>query len=490
LGKVGLRTTGASLRQATLFLIKLSERLDPWTEMKKILVVDDEAGIRETLKALLKSDYTVVLASNGEEGIRHFQESAPDLILLDVAMPKMDGMTALKKLRAINPDVPIIMLTATLTAKTAVEAMKIGADDYLTKPFDLEELKLVIAKELATRALHKEVLQLRTDVSKRYGLENIIGNSRPIEDLFSKIRHLADTKTTILLMGESGTGKELVARALHFNSLRKHRPFIAINCAAIPETLLESELFGHERGAFTDAQSRRIGRFEQAHQGTLFLDEVADLSLSCQAKILRALQEKKFMRVGGTELIESDVRLIAATNKVLEEEIKQGRFREDLYYRINVVPISLPPLRQRKEDIPLLIKHFLNKKAKEEALIPKTITPKAMELLIQYDWPGNIREMENIIEQMATLSSGNVIDTDDIPITVLKKVKQNSGEWGDMPDHLSLNEAVQTLERKMISQALKRTGHIQTRAAKLLGISRRILKYKMDGLRLDDPEKR
>ncbi len=456
--------------------------------MKKILVVDDEAGIRETLNALLKSDYALVFASNGSEGVRQFQEASPDLVLLDLAMPKMDGMAALKKLRDINPETPIIMLTATMTAKIAVEAMKIGANDYLTKPFDLEELKLVIARELATRALKKEVLQLRTDVSKRYGLENIIGNSRPMQDLFSKIRHLADTKTTILLMGESGTGKELVARALHFNSIRKHRPFIAINCAAIPETLLESELFGHERGAFTDAQSRRIGRFEQAHQGTLFLDEVADLSLSCQAKILRALQEKKFMRVGGTELIESDVRLITATNKVLEEEIKKGRFREDLYYRINVVPISLPPLRQRKEDIPLLIIHFLEKRAKEEPLSAKTITPKAMEQLIQYDWPGNIREMENIVEQMATLSIGNVIDAEDIPLAVMKKPKPAESGWDDLPDPLSLDEAVQALERKMISEALKQCNQVQTRAAKLLGISRRILKYKMDALGRQDQE--
>jgi DNA-binding NtrC family response regulator len=454
--------------------------------MKKILVVDDEPGIRETLKALLRKDYALAFSSNGEEGVQHFQDTSPDLVLLDLAMPKMDGMDALKKLREISPEVPVIMLTATMTTRTAVEAMKIGANDYLTKPFDHEELKLIIAKELATQALEKEVIHLRTAASRRYGLENIIGNSRPILDLFSKIRHLADTKTTILLMGESGTGKELVARALHFNSLRKPRPFIAINCAAIPETLLESELFGHERGAFTDAQTRRIGRFEQAHQGTLFLDEVADLSLSCQAKILRALQEKKFMRVGGTELIESDVRLIAATNKILEDEIRKGTFREDLYYRINVVPISLPPLRQRKEDIPLLVKHFFDKKALEEQLPPKMITPKAMELLIQYDWPGNIREMENIIEQMATLSPKELIDTEDIPIAVLKKLKHANAEWTDLPIHLSLDEAVQNLERKMISQALKRTGQVQTRAAKLLGISRRILKYKMDALGLED----
>ncbi|MDC4204231.1 MAG: sigma-54 dependent transcriptional regulator [Candidatus Manganitrophus sp.] len=317
--------------------------------MKKILVIDDEISVQESFRNFLKREYALVFASDGEEGVRRFQEAFPDLILLDLIMPRMDGMAALKRIREADEKIPIIMLTATRTIKTAVEAIKAGADDYLTKPFDLEELKWLLAKTLSNRDLEKEVQALRTEVSKRYGYENIVGSSGAIQAVFEKIRHVADTKTTVLLLGESGTGKELVAKALHYNSSRRNHPFMAINCAAIPETLLETELFGHERGAFTDAQSRRIGRFEQADHGTLFLDEVAELSPPCQAKILRALEERKFMRVGGSDLIETDVRVIAATNKDLEEEIRKGRFREDLYYRINVIPIFLPRFAKERK---------------------------------------------------------------------------------------------------------------------------------------------
>lgn len=451
--------------------------------MKKILAIDDELSVRESLRVLLQKDYSLSFAADGVEGLACFQECSPDLVLLDLTMPKMDGMAVLKKLRKIDRETPVILLTATRMVKTAVEAMKAGAHDYLTKPFDLDELKWVIGKVISNRLLEKEVQQLRQEVSNRYGLDNIIGNSKAIQDIFVKIKSLADTKTTILISGESGTGKELVAKALHFNSIRKNRPFVAINCAAIPETLLESELFGHERGAFTDAQSRRIGRLEQAHEGTLFLDEIADLSLPCQAKILRALQEKKFMRVGGTEMVESDVRLIAATNKNLEEEIERGRFREDLYYRINVVPISLPPLRKRKDDIPLLIKHFLDKRAKEAQEASKAISQEAIEKLVEYEWPGNIREMENIVEQMAVLCQGGVIGLEDIPLSLRKKIALGPAAEETAPlGHVSLDQAVRDLERKLISQALDQSGHIQTRAARLLGISRRILKYKMDAL--------
>ncbi|HEY5599382.1 MAG TPA: sigma-54 dependent transcriptional regulator, partial [Candidatus Manganitrophaceae bacterium] len=399
------------------------------------------------------------------------------------------------------PETPIIMLTAARTIKTAVEAMKAGAHDYLTKPFDLDELKLVIAKEMANRALREEVQQLRTEVSRLYGVENIVGKSQAMQEVFAKIRSLADTRTTILIQGETGVGKELVAKALHFNSAVRGRPFVAINCAAIPEGLLESELFGHERGAFTDAQSRRIGCFELANRGTLFLDEIGDLSPSCQAKILRALQEKKFMRLGGTETVASDVRLIAATNKDLEEEIRKGRFREDLYYRVNVIPIHLPPLRERKEDIPLLIKFFLEKKAREESAPPKKISKKALEALIQYDWPGNIREMENVIEQMWMLSSTETIGPEDIPLTLQKQggtlhvqdrtlhVKEKRADIQEITfaEGVSLERAVEEFERKWILQALKKCDDVQTRAARLLGISRRILKYKMDALGISPP---
>ncbi len=456
--------------------------------MKKILVIDDEISVQVSFRNFLKKEYLLLFASDGEEGVRRFQDASPDLILLDLIMPRMDGMTALKRIREADEKIPIIMLTATRTIKTAVEAIKAGADDYLTKPFDLEELKWLLDKTLSNHDLEKEVQALRTEVSKRYGYENIIGNSRAIQEVFEKVRHVTDTKTTVLLLGESGTGKELVAKALHYNSSRRHQPFMAINCAAIPETLLETELFGHERGAFTDAQSRRIGRFEQAHRGTLFLDEVAELSLPCQAKILRALEERKFMRVGGSDVIEADVRVIAATNKNLEEEIRKGRFREDLYYRINVIPISLPPLRQRKEDIPLLIKHFLDKKSAAEGVPPKSITPEAMEVLSCYEWPGNVREMENLIEQMVTLSSSQQIDLDDIPLAIRRRRGPSALNESTPFKELPLEEAVAQLEREMISHALEQSRHVQTRAAKLLGISRRQLKYKMDALGLSGKE--
>ncbi|MCG3115561.1 MAG: sigma-54 dependent transcriptional regulator [Candidatus Manganitrophus sp. SA1] len=456
--------------------------------MKKILVIDDEISVQESFRNFLKREYALVFASDGEEGVRRFQEAFPDLILLDLIMPRMDGMAALKRIREADEKIPIIMLTATRTIKTAVEAIKAGADDYLTKPFDLEELKWLLAKTLSNRDLEKEVQALRTEVSKRYGYENIVGSSGAIQAVFEKIRHVADTKTTVLLLGESGTGKELVAKALHYNSSRRNHPFMAINCAAIPETLLETELFGHERGAFTDAQSRRIGRFEQADHGTLFLDEVAELSLPCQAKILRALEERKFMRVGGSDLIETDVRVIAATNKDLEEEIRKGRFREDLYYRINVIPIFLPPLRQRKEDIPLLMKHFLDKKSAAEGLPPKSITAEAMEILSGYEWPGNVREIENLIEQMVTLSSSQRIDVDDIPLAIRRKPGRSPSNDLLSFRELPLEQAVEQLERQMISHALEQSRHVQTRAAKLLGISRRQLKYKMDALGLSGKE--
>jgi len=452
--------------------------------MKKILVIDDEISVQESFRNFLKRDYLLLFASDGEEGVRRFQESSPDLIVLDLIMPRMDGMGVLKRIREADDKIPIIMLTATRMIKTAVQAIKAGADDYLTKPFDLDELKWLLAKTLSNRDLEKEVEALRTEVSKRYGYENIIGNSKQIQEVFEKVKHVADTKTTVLLLGESGTGKELVAKALHYNSSRRHQPFMAINCAAIPETLLETELFGHERGAFTDAQTRRIGRFEQAHRGTLFLDEVAELSLACQAKILRALEERKFMRVGGSDVIEADVRVIAATNKNLEEEIRKGRFREDLYYRINVIPIFLPPLRERKDDIPLLVKHFLEKKSAAEGLPPASITAEAMEILSCYEWPGNVREMENLIEQMVTLSASHRIDVEDLPPAVRRRRGQSAFNDALSFDEMTLEEAVAQLERQMISRALDQSRHIQTRAAKLLGISRRQLKYKMDALGL------
>ena len=366
---------------------------------KRILLVDDEAGIRASLKVVLEPAYDTLSASTAQEGLDLFRRESPHLVLLDVVMPGMDGLTLLKMIRAEDARIPVIMLTGTKTVKTAVEAMKLGAADYLSKPFDVEELRLIVAKALETGELEQEVLQLRAQVAKRYSFHNLIGKSPAMQEIYSKIEQVADTRTTVLITGESGTGKELVARALHYNSARRDRPFIALNSAALPETLIESELFGHEKGSFTDAQSRRIGQFELAHGGTLFLDEIGDLSPATQAKLLRVLQEREFTRVGGTQPVKVDVRIITATNKRLDELVKREAFREDLYYRINVLVLHLPPLRERREDIPLLAQHILAKRTEGEGRRPQEFTKDALEILTAYSWPGNVRELEAVIEQ-------------------------------------------------------------------------------------------
>ena len=456
--------------------------------MKRILIVDDEVSVRESLRFILKDQYKILLAETAREALTLFEREGPHLILLDIILPEMDGIAVLKRIRELDTTIPIIMLTATRMVKTAVEAMKLGATDYLSKPFDIEELKLVIEKAIATKDLEQEVKFLRSEITRRYSFKSIIGKSRKMQEVYAKIEQIADTRTSVLITGESGTGKELVARALHFNSARKEKPFITINCAALPESLIESELFGHERGAFTDAQVRKMGQFELADNGTLFMDEVADLSHTTQAKLLRVLQEKEFTRVGGTRMIRVDVRVITATNKNLHEALKQGNFREDLYYRINVVPIHLPPLRDRKEDLPLLINHFLTKKAEEEGHPPKEISPEAVGLMMNYDWPGNVRELQNIIEQVVTLCSNSVIHSEDLPDFFRKQIKSTTLKEQALSGKISFEHAVTEFERDIIIEALKKTRYIQTHAADLLGISRRILKYKMDLFGIIPPE--
>jgi DNA-binding NtrC family response regulator len=456
--------------------------------MKNILIVDDELSVRESLKLILQDQYKILMADNAKEALILFERETPNLVLLDIILPEMDGIAVLKRIREIDATVPVIMLTATRMVKTAVEAMKMGATDYLSKPFEIEELRLIIEKAITTKDLEQEVKFLRSEVTRRYSFKSIIGKSREMQEVYAKIEQIADTRTTVLVTGESGTGKELVARALHYNSSRKEKPFIAINCAALPETLIESELFGHERGAFTDAQVRKVGQFELADNGTLFLDEVADLSQATQAKLLRVLQEKEFTRVGGTRTIRVDVRLIAATNKNLDQALKQGSFREDLYYRINVVPIHLPPLRERREDLPLLVNHFLAKKAEEEGHPPKQISPEAMTLMMNYDWPGNVRELQNIIEQMVTLCPNSIIRAEDLPDHFRKQIKSMTLKEQALSGKISFERAVAEFERDIILEALKKTRYIQTHAADLLGISRRILKYKMDLLGITSPE--
>ena len=451
-------------------------------KLRSVLIVDDEVGVRESLKMILKKDYEVFLAKDAEEAFSQIKAQFPDVILLDIILPGLDGLRVLERIKQNDPDIIVIMITATNTAKTAVEAMKLGAYHYVTKPFDNDELRLIISRSLSEKALKQELIFRREEMDKSFDFENIIHKSSVMKDIFKVVKQIADSKSTALIMGESGTGKELISRAIHYNSNRKNYPFVTINCAAIPETLIESELFGHEKGAFTNAIEKKLGRFEVAHQGTLFLDEIGELSLATQAKILRFLEEKEFNRVGGSKTIKVDVRLITATNKDLNQLIKKGNFREDLYYRINVVPIVIPPLRDRKEDIPLLIDHFINKFNVENNKNVKGFNKEAIELMMQYEWPGNVRELENLVERVIALTSGEYIQLSELPLSFKNIPKTNGLKESVLDGKVSFIQAEEEFEREVILDALKRTNHIQSHAAEILGISRRILKYKMDKL--------
>ncbi len=450
--------------------------------VQSVLVVDDEVGARESLRMILKKDYEVFLARNAEEAFAQVKGHSPDVILLDIILPDIDGLKVLEIVKKNEPDALVIMITATKTVKTAVEAMKLGAYDYITKPFDIDELRLIVGRALSTRALQKEVIYLREEVDKNSGFGEMIGKSKGMRDIFHMIRQVADSKSTILVIGESGTGKELIARAIHYQSNRKNHPFVTINCAAIPETLIESELFGHEKGAFTHAIDRKLGRCEIANQGTLFLDEIGELSLNTQAKVLRFLEEKEFNRVGGSKTIKVDVRLIAATNRDLNQLIRKGAFREDLYYRINVVPMVLPPLREKREDIPLLIDHFIAKYNAENNKQVKGLSQEALKLMLDYEWPGNVRELENLIERAVTLTSNQHIQPNELPISVIQLPKFNGLKESILDGKLSLVSGEEKFEREIIQDALRKTNYVQSQAAEMLGISRRILKYKMDKL--------
>jgi DNA-binding NtrC family response regulator len=450
--------------------------------VKGVLIVDDEVGTRESVKMILKHDYEVFLAKNAEEAFLQIKEHSPDVVLLDIILPDIDGLKVLEKIKESDPDMIVIMITATKTIKTAVEAMKLGAYDYVTKPFDIDELRLIISRSLSTQALEKEVKYLRKEIDKSFGIGNIIGKSKAMENIFKVVRQIADSKSTVLIMGESGTGKELISRAIHYNSNRKNFPFVTINCAAIPETLIESELFGHERGAFTNAIEKKLGRFEIAQHGTLFLDEIGELSLSTQAKILRFLEGKEFNRVGGSKTIKVEVRLITATNRDLNQLLKKGEFREDLYYRINVVPIVIPPLRERKEDIPMLLEHFIKKFNAENNKNLKGVSKEALELMMNYDWPGNIRELENLIERIIALTSNEYIQHNELPFSLINIPKINGLKESVLNGKVSFLEAEEEFEKGIILDALKRTNYVQSHAAEMLRISRRILKYKMEKL--------
>jgi DNA-binding NtrC family response regulator len=451
---------------------------------KRVLLVDDESSVRTSLKMVLEPTYELLCASEGEEGLSLYKHESPDLVLLDVMLPGEDGLSVLQTMHSEDSRIPIIMLTGTKMVKTVVDAMKMGAADYVTKPFEIEELRLTMEKTLEKQALEREVRYLRAQVANKYGFDNLVGKSRAMRDIYNKIVQVADTRTTVLITGESGTGKELVARALHYNSSRRDHPFIAINCAALPETLIESELFGHEKGSFTDAQARRLGQFELAHGGSLFLDEIGDLSLATQAKLLRVLQEREFTRIGGAHSIKVDVRIMAATNKNLEELLRRKEFREDLYYRINVVSLYLPTLRDRREDIPFLAKHFLNKRLEEEHQSAREFSRDTLEILGKYNWPGNVRELENVVEQALVWAEGQTILPEHLPGGLRTDTHSDSLRDETLSGRISLEKAVMEFERKILLDALQRTDYVQTHASALLGISRRMLKYRMDMLRI------
>ena len=450
---------------------------------RQVLVIDDEPGVRESLRMLLKQSYEVLTAVSGNEGMQLLSEHAVDVVLLDILMPGMDGLEVLEEIKQRNLSAQVVMLTATKTVKTAVTAMKLGAFDYVTKPFDIDELQVIVERAVQSAALAREVQNLRAEVGVRYSFENIVGSSPKLQAVLRTVSMVAPLKTTVLITGESGTGKELIAKALHYHSPRARKPMVTINCAAIPENLLESELFGHERGAFTDAYVKKPGQFELADQGTIFLDEIGEMNPSTQAKILRVLEQGEFARIGGAQAIHVDVRVIAATNRDLHQGMREGNFRSDLYYRLNVVSVHLPALRERREDIPVLVHHFLQVKSQQLGLAEKSFSNEALDLLMQYSWPGNVRELENLIERALVLSPGQVMTGEDLPQYLhAGNGRIHPAQQSVLRGETRLSEAVDQFEQELIRTALSQAQNNQTRAAEILGTTRRILKYKMDKL--------
>ncbi len=442
----------------------------------KILVVEDENSMREVLRILLEGEnYEVITASDGLEGLSHIENDIFDLVITDIKMPGADGFEVLKKVKNLSSETIVIMITAFGTTEAAIEAMKLGAYDYINKPFKIDEIKLIVKKALEKKRLSEEVSLLRDKVKTTYRLENIIGQSSKMQELFRLIPKVAQSNSNVLIIGESGSGKELVAMALHNLSSRKDKNFVAINCSAFPEGLLESELFGHMRGSFTGAMQNKLGLFEIADNGTLFLDEIGEMPINLQAKLLRVLENGTFRRVGGTTDIKVDVRVISATNKDIKGEIASGRFREDLYYRLNVVPIHIPPLRERKEDIPLLVEHFLKKISDP----PKKVTPDAMRILMDYPWKGNVRELENVIERVALLIDKEVITPSDLPSEIigysedLKEIPELTEEG------INLDDIITDIEKKYLLKALEKSRGVKKEAAKLLNISFRSFRHRL-----------
>lgn len=441
-----------------------------------ILIVDDEKNSRDGLARALQRSYEVVVAENGQKALDVLATRPVDIMLSDVRMPGMDGLTLLQRALARTPQPLCIMLTAYGTIELAVEAMKRGAYDFLTKPINLDRLDILLQRAVHSRKVEIENKQLREQLDSKYNLTSIVGQSQAMEEVFDTVRQVAPSRATVLIQGESGTGKELVAHAIHQLSPRNHGPYVAVHCAALSSNLLESELFGHEKGAFTGANERRRGRFEMADGGTLFLDEVGEIDPSIQVKILRVLEERNFERVGGHENIEVDVRLVAATNRDLKKMVEEGKFREDLFYRLYVVVLTLPPLRERQGDIPILVQHFLQSMAKDNGKVIEGVTPEVMDILQSYTWPGNVRELRNIVERMVVLSRSPKIGVRDLPAS-LRDLGRGAGQPGfSSPSGLNIENA----ERQLVVRALKTHNNNRTKAAKELGISRRTLHRKLN----------
>ena len=450
-----------------------------------VLIIDDEKNYLLILDALLtEAGYTVTALNDPEMAMDFLEESEVDLIVTDMKMPKLSGQDILETVRKKYPFIPVLIMTAYGSIDGAVEAMRTGAFDYITKPFNNEELLLSLSKAARLAELEQQNRRMRRDLEKRYATQNIVGRSNAMAHVLEMVDRVAPSRSTVLITGESGTGKELVAKAIHYTSGRKDAPFVSVNCSALNSGVLESELFGHEKGSFTGATARRKGRFELADKGTLFLDEISETTPELQVKLLRVLQERTFERVGGTEPVHVDIRLLAATNRDLKTCVEQGTFREDLYYRLNVVQIELPPLRERREDIPLLVSYFLSTFAADNDKEVPTFSSQAMEMLSAYEWPGNVRQLQNIVERCVVLASGKVISLDDLPAEITNEETQFKSAVDLLPSRLNLAETLEKIEAALIRRALARSNFVQVKAAEMLGLSKSLLQYKLKKYKL------
>ena len=452
--------------------------------MEKILVVDDEQSLRDVLSIMLKrAGYAVTSAMDGEEAIEFLNKEIFDLVITDLRMPKLDGMEVLKAVKSASPETVVLIITAFATADSAVEAMKQGAYDYLTKPFQVDEVQLIIRNALEKRRLTTENILLKREMASQSSFAQLVGQSEAMQKVFDVVRKVADSKSNVLICGESGTGKELVARAIHYNSARSVLPFVAVNCSAVPETLLESELFGHMKGSFTGAISNKAGLFEIANGGTIFLDEIGDTTPTIQVKLLRVIQEREFRRVGGNQDVKVDVRVVAATNKDLEQAVAEGSFREDLYYRLDVIPIRLPPLRMRTSDIPLLVNHFLERFSKESGKAKPVISPEAMHILLGHEWRGNVRELENLIERVVAFSMEGPVTDAEVRGWLHRPTTQS--QQSAMPldlteEGLDLEGLINGIEKDLLLKALERSKWVKKKAARMLRLNTRSFRYRLE----------